>query len=81
MSDKLYPVLTGCFKKLKEMSDGTYAEVVCIEGSLSTSDDPFTIAGRTRDNTKDLVFNFSDGTSETFYYTTAGLLQGKGARA
>lgn len=44
-------------------------------------DDPFSVAGRTVDASKNVVFNYDDGTSETFEYTTAGLLAGKSARA
>lgn len=44
-------------------------------------DDPFTIQGRTPDNTKDVVYDYDDGTSETFFFTTDGDLAGKGVRA
>lgn len=39
------------------------------------------VTGRTRDNTKDLVTTYGDGTSETLYFTTAGEYAGKSARA
>lgn len=33
MPDQTYQVLQGRLKKLKDMGDGTYAEVVSVEGS------------------------------------------------
>jgi hypothetical protein len=43
-------------------------------------DDPFTIQGRTPDNANDVVYDYADGTSETFFFTTDGDLAGKGVR-
>lgn len=51
--------------------------------SLSTvaADDPFTVSGRTRDPAQDVIYNYGDGTAQTFFYTTAGEFAGIGARA
>jgi hypothetical protein len=43
-------------------------------------DDPFTVRDRTPDNSKDVIYDYADGTSETFFFTTDGDLAGKGAR-
>ncbi len=59
----------------------TEAKQDAVLAKMPAKDDPFTITGRTRDVSKDLVYAYADGTSETYYFTTAGDLQGKGARA
>lgn len=56
------------------------AELRANPVQMYEKDDPFTVRGRTPDNTKDVIFDYADGTSETFFYTTSGELAGKGAR-
>lgn len=58
----------------------TNAELRSAAIQIIEKDDPFTIAGRTVDPLNNVVFNYTDGTSETFFYTTAGDLAGKGVR-
>jgi hypothetical protein len=57
------------------------AELRATAIQIVEKDDPFTIQDRTPDNSKDVVYNYADGTSETFFFTTDGDLAGKGVRA
>jgi hypothetical protein len=56
------------------------AELRATAVQITEKDDPFTIQGRTPDNANDVVYDYADGTSETFFFTTDGDLAGKGAR-